>query len=658
MPNEELTQAQPETEQPQSEAQPAEQIQPTQPQAAPATAPIGNAFDQLLKQHQAQPASQQNAFETMLAQHKATSTPAPTQATSPEEKKGFLSGAYDMTIGGMAALGKQLRTYYANNTGKAASNTALGPIAMLTDAATDPEHPLHKMAVGLAEAHADTAKKAYAKVVEAQELAKNGDHKGAWAAISQAMGYGFGAALPVVGPAAVKAGEDIVTPEGKVNPYGAGEAAGLIGSVVAPEAVGRVAGKVKSPRPSTVPVAGENVPVSALQTAEPGAVAKIAKPFATAEGAQRMINEITQPAAVKATVSNLGKSVIDDVNPLRQMRGEEPLVHGTEELGTVDDIHQLAKKEAQKTYQPLDNAVHNDLEAWEQKVKDFEDANPEPKPRPKASPSTNKATAASKQYEAEAFKAEKQSWLDQREAFDADNPKPKTFTQLQDQIIKAERDIKLGSQVDTQKALENLPKYKAELKAFTDKHSDLVGPDELESANALYRKSKQYEFIADKINPVLRGTEGSPTPLKHIANSVSLETLESLPGKMKVEFGNPANPDPMTKLLGPDGMTNYNTVLEALKNPISGKESLMEWAAAHQTGIVGQTVGNVIPYKWLANKLLFDPKFGSRMVSSWRAAVGATKAIAPASKVVGAIGAGQQASHRYDPISKTVIPIE
>ena len=431
---------------------------------------------------------------------------------------------------------------------------------------------------------------------------------------------------------------------------GAGAAPEAIPAESMAETVDRVSGAV---RPTAVPIAGENVPVSSLQTAEPGAAAKAMKPFATAEGAEKMINEVIQPKAVKATVANLGKSAVDDVNTLRTIRGEDPLVYKRNELSTIDDAHRLAKEEAQKTYRPLDSAVNNDMEAWDAKTKDWQDKNPQPLPRPKASPSTDQKTAGSKQYDTEAFKAEKQYWADQKEAFDAENPKPKTFTQLQDQVIKAERDIKLGSQEETQKAIENLPKYEKEIKAFTDKHSDLVAPNELDAANALYRKSKQYEFIADKINPVLRGTEGTVSPLKHVTNSISLETLEGLPGKMKVEFGNASNPDPMARLLGTDGMNNYNTVIESLKNPISGKETILNWALAHQTGLLGQAAG-VPVIKALVNKMLFDPEFGSRIVSGWRATAAVTKTAAKLG--TGAVVTDQQATHKYNPDTKKIEP--
>ncbi len=130
----------------------------------------------------------------------------------PQEKPDFLKGVYDTTLGPMVDIAKREGKYLANaNAGfsRTPQNTGILPTP-------DEDDPLVQAIHGIVKSHAEVAHKAL-------EALRQGRY-------SEASGYGAAAALPVLGPAAAKAGEDI----GKGNVrYGLGEGTGLVGSVLA-----------------------------------------------------------------------------------------------------------------------------------------------------------------------------------------------------------------------------------------------------------------------------------------------------------------------------------------------------------------------------------------------------------------------------------------
>jgi hypothetical protein len=117
------------------------------------------------------------------------------------------------------------------------------------------------------------------------------------------MGHGLATIIPVLGPAAAKVGEDFGA--GRTG-YAAGEATGLIGSVVAPElartGVSKVLGKVA---PRTTEIAGEAIPVRASQ--ESG-LANAAEKVAPSKPLSKFDIEQTQPAARRA-VGNIASEM-------------------------------------------------------------------------------------------------------------------------------------------------------------------------------------------------------------------------------------------------------------------------------------------------------------------------------------------------------------
>jgi len=244
-------------------------------------------------------------------------------ANTPPVDKGYLSGLWDSTVGGLTTFGKQMYDYYANKAQTGPSKAGIltdavaGPATLLVDAAKDPNHPIHQAVKAMIQSHVQTAQKAwggqkqaYATVKQAIDAARRGDYASADSLATQAdmlqtdaMGHGLATIIPVLGPAAAKVGEDFGA--GRTG-YAAGEATGLIGSVVAPElartGVSKVLGKVA---PRTTEIAGEAIPVRASQ--ESG-LANAAETVAPSKSLSEFDINKTQPGVRKA-IGNIASEV-------------------------------------------------------------------------------------------------------------------------------------------------------------------------------------------------------------------------------------------------------------------------------------------------------------------------------------------------------------
>jgi hypothetical protein len=314
---------------------------------------MGDIFDSVAAQPQAQPQQQPvssptsappattagsgDIFDSVAAEHSAStpSTTPPVGGTQPPPDKGYLSGLWDSTVGGVATLGKSMLDYYKKKADEqggvgtlagnanAIAHTAVpsldiidkiqahpkDTVQVLKDAAKDPEHPLSRMVTGIVQSHIQTAQKAwasqkqaYATMKQSIDAARRGDFNSAESLATQAdmyqteaMSHGLATAVPILGPAADKVGEDIGSDQ---TGYGAGEATGLIGSVVAPELAGRGVSKVLGKvAPRTTEIAGESIPVRASQ--ESGTANALENVAPSKELSKFDINK-TQPAARRA----------------------------------------------------------------------------------------------------------------------------------------------------------------------------------------------------------------------------------------------------------------------------------------------------------------------------------------------------------------------
>jgi hypothetical protein len=374
----------------------------------------------------------------------------------------------------------------------------------------------------------------------------------------------------------------------------AGATAGVLGggAHLVSDAVGGLANAGEKLAPSTINVAGVDIPVAATHPQLPegeGVGDHFIKGSATKEGAKNFVATKVQPAAVKATQSNFTQSALDAVDDLHGAQGTPSFAETGQQpqLGTVDDIAKYMKQEAKTTYQKLDDAAQPEIQAWEDQY----------------------GKAASKQQPSTLLDANGKPIVTPGEAIP---DKPKLFTQLQDQISGAKSTIgsKLSSQVDKENAITNLPKYEQEMKDFTTKHSDVVNPDELKAANSVYSKGLKYDYIADKMRAATKGAEAGNTFKGDIA-SLHPRALETLPRQFDTQYGEGSFAD----LLGGKGVKNYNDIVNALKMPTTGS-TFLEWLK--QLPLNAGKIAT-IPAGNLADRILFDPEAGARLLNKFRA---------------------------------------
>jgi len=262
----------------------------------------------------------------------------------------------------------------------------------------------------------------------------------------------------------------------------------------------------------------------------------------------------------------------------------------------------------------LDKAVQPEAAAWERSKQKWDIDNPQPV-KPKTDllkPSTTEpspVTAAQNQL----YKQKLQDWKEAQQDWEDSNPKPKTFTELQDQITQSERTLesKFSSQVDKEAAKKGLPQYQQELKDYTNRHGNVVSPGELQIANKLWAQSKQMDWLSDRVRTATTGTTGTASGLKQQPIKLDAGALNKIPSAFDNKFGAGA----WERTLGPDGVKNYNDILNALRNPISGGIPLDIFVRDHIAGALIRGSSMVGP---VSNNILFNPKFGETVLQLWK----------------------------------------
>ena len=194
-------------------------------------------LEQLEQQTQTAPAApSQSSTPTLspLEQLEQQTSQPTTQQAPQSQDQGFLSGLYNSTLAPIGGVLKSdagyAKTIY-NEAGQHLANgeylKAAGTLMSAMDGADD-RSPLMQLFSGILDSHKEQ--------VKATAAAYKAGH------YTEAAGHGLAAALPVVGPMAAKAGEDIGA--GKTG-EGLGEAAGTIGAVLAPDAIGKAGDIIK-----------------------------------------------------------------------------------------------------------------------------------------------------------------------------------------------------------------------------------------------------------------------------------------------------------------------------------------------------------------------------------------------------------------------------
>lgn len=602
-------------------------VQPNAQTSAPDTLPA-NFFDQ---KGQGASQGQGNAPDTLPADffNKQETTSASSENAQPYEQPGLVSRALETSgVKGMYELGKATVKRPIDLYTQAVSAMHKGDWQGASDAASkmmfmmkDKDNPLFKAAEEIIMHPINEFKEARSESIKGSTPVSDTINKiqgeNASGDSSAAFGTMIGSPLeshaagmiPIVGPALQQIGQnldidfhdknwgaiagDILGP---VMTFGASKLLSSLGE--AGEAAEGVAGKV-GPGPITKTVAGEKIPVAATNPGlESTARTNAIKGLASEEGAKKFVTEQTNPAATRATHANFSKSALETTDNLRQIRGEEPLADNpaAPKLNTINDISSLMKDEAKKTYSKLDEAAVPEITEWESKY------GPE-------------AQAAVKSKPVQLFDANDK--LLPQGATEAEiPPKPKTFTELQDQLNNAKDTIsnRSASQVDKESAINNLPKYQQDMSQFLQKHADVVNPDELDAANKTYAGAKQFDFIDKQVRSASQGI-GKGNQFSADKPMLKPASMESLPRRFDNKFGQGA----WENRLGQEGVRNYNDILHIMQTPETG-------------GMLGDMLNKVplikagtVPIEAAMDNILFNPTAGtlvSRLLEKFTAAFG------------------------------------
>lgn len=290
-----------------------------------------------------QPDSGLDPFETLLAQH-LQSKQQNTQA-APTGVSGFVQGLYQNTLKPVVDLASQAKAdishmtspqgeaetqqlsqqqdaykqqKYAEAGDRLKSGDILGAAGSLLSLVGGPDKSdvVTNLVSNLLDAHKAEAQKTVAAY-------KAGNY-------SEALGHGLATALPIVGPAAAKAGEDIGRGD---TSYGLGEATGLIGSVTAPPLIKDAA--LKALTPETVSLGGEEIPAQPAANKLVGSDAQEA--FDRAE-----VNPVARQAIsnVVSDAANSGDAATPSVNDPLGLReaSQAPKARAQSGWNTVDDL--------------------------------------------------------------------------------------------------------------------------------------------------------------------------------------------------------------------------------------------------------------------------------------------------------------------------------
>jgi hypothetical protein len=409
---------------------------------------------------------------------------------------------------------------------------------------------------------------------------------------------------------------------GPLLTMGVGKVLGGLGEA-GEEASSASKGVSSSVRPGETEIAGVKVPVASNNPNLPGSqsmASKVVSQLASKQGAKDFVAERVQPAATEATQANFSRSAVKAADQIRALRGEPSLLERPPVLRDVHEVGEFLRKEAKGTYQKLDEVSQQELADWET------------------------------QY-GEAAKAEKGPTLYGPDEKPIQSPaveippKPKVFSELKDQINEAEDTLRPGGGDNTAQSIakQKLPELRQEMQDFLDKHGHIVADDELKAADSVWKQSRMYDWIEKKIRSAGGGNE---------AGRVFAEGTKSLrPSSLRnlsKQFDNRYGDGSWQRLLGKEGVKNFNDVLSALDMPAVGGSRFWQWLSKVRPLDIPLGEGVTLPASWLADNLLFNPEFGQRALRLWRLSGATSRAAGKAAATSAAAGMVVTGSNNSD----------
>lgn len=374
-------------------------------------------------------------------------------------------------------------------------------------------------------------------------------------------------------------------------------------------------------RPTTQNIAGVEVPVTAAQAQPegPSFINRMAQKWATPGLAAKFQAERTRPAGINAVVSALSQSAEDKIARHEALVNGEPMpepISGTDQAGrfsTPDRIWEGMQQVAEPTWQKAREASNQALAQWEQQKKDIMDAH-------KAGIEQHNAVADQVNQSLSPGEAP----MERVEFDENDVPdmpeRPVTFDELRDAVRTAKERAKGGNgisfedqtrarQVEIPKAEKNLDKWMAD-------HSDIVSPEEYDSAKKLHAESISYQDMANYLRTKL---------VKGNITGADIRGLEAKIDGAQIRERGQQGIGAFKRLVGGDVYQNLQNVAK-LFDPIDKSNPFKSWGGHVAEYVIGGLLGGLVhaspggilgglaakaATEAFMNKLLFDPEFGS-----------------------------------------------
>ncbi len=383
-------------------------------------------------------------------------------------------------------------------------------------------------------------------------------------------------------------------------------------------------------RPRVANIAGKESLVSPLQE-KPGFVTKVAANLATPEAAKEF-QQSQAPAYAEQATHTVGQVFHDKIeahNALVRGDSESPeKITGTATPApyeTFDDMYKAAKDSAGQTYAKADAEDAKDLDAWHRRVAEQQEEYKQ---------SVERHNVNIREFNSHVAEGEEPMPLIQYNPNDAAvDEKPDTYSQKKTDLDAAKANGAPGVAEDIRhKAItEDIPKAQDSLDKWFKNHEEAIPNAEYQSAKRLRGEAEHAKDIAQALRQPIKDGKLTGNMMRQIESNINKKAV-----RRNVRGVDPENT--FENLLGPEAYKNWNQV-KGLFDPIktgSGQSwgtravtYMAEGLVGHALGLgprgIGAMVGATEASRWIMNRALFDPEFGSilgRVSDSIKSATG------------------------------------